>query len=113
MSDVFDASDEAKVNNRKRQLANEKIGDDEFIRNALKTRIGRNFFWRWLELCHIFEMSWIPGQMDSTAFREGERSIGNRILADLTRISPGDYIEMMKEHQKKASRPEKEEEDVG
>ena len=113
MANPFDTQ-EPKANLRRRQqLAGERLAADEFIRNTLKTRAGRKFFWRFLELTHIFEVSWIPGSFDSTAFREGERNVGQRMLADIVRIAPESWIEMMKEHQQKSvpAAPEPEEGD--
>lgn len=108
MSDVFDTQEEPRARSSRQQVINEQLVEDEFIRNALKNRTGRKFFWRWLERLHIFEVSYVQGSFDSTAFREGERSIGNRLLADIVRVAPESYIEMMKEHQPKRKKEEAE-----
>lgn len=112
MSTPFDVQEDPTSNNRKRQIANEKLSDDEFVRSALKSRAGRNYFWRFLERCHLFEVSYVQGSFDATSFREGERNIGQRMLADVMRIAPESWIEMMKEHQRKPAVPVEELEDA-
>lgn len=114
MANPFEVRDDPADTKRKQHLANDQLAADEFIRNVLKTRSGRKFFWRFLELTHIFEISWVPGSFDSTAFREGERNVGQRMLADIVRVAPEAWLEMMKEHHQKtapAAPDEKEEGD--
>ncbi len=101
MSTPFDVQEDARSNNRKRQLANAALADDEFIRACLRGRAGRNYFWSFLERCHLFEVSYVQGSFDATSFREGERNIGQRLMADILRVAPESWIEMMKEHQPK------------
>lgn len=101
MSEVFDASDEIQINNRKRRVARERSADEVWLLDALKSRAARDFFWRLLERCHIFEVSWVQGSFDATSFREGERSEGNRLLADIVKSDPNAWILMMQEHRKK------------
>ena len=55
MSDAFDAADETQVNNRKRRAARDRSADEVWLADALKTRAARDFFWRLLERCHVFE----------------------------------------------------------
>ena len=101
MSEAFDASDEVSVNNRKRRASRERSADEVWLRDTLRSRAGRDFFWRVLERCHVFEVSYVQGSFDATAFREGVRSEGNRMLSDIVRADPAAYILMMQEHQKK------------
>ncbi len=113
MSNVFDAKDEPRDSARKQRALNERRADDAFLQNALKSRAGRNYFWRVLERCHLFEMTYVMGVFDATAFREGERSIGNQMLADIVRVAPEAFIEMMADRNKKPVEPEKEEDENG
>jgi len=106
VSTPFDVEEDPKSNNRKRQLANEALARDEFVRESLKTRAGRNYWWSFLERCHLFEVSYVQGSFDATAFREGERNIGQRMLADIMRVAPESWIEMMKEHRRQPTAPE-------
>jgi len=57
---------------------------------------GRSWMRELLEACHIFHASY-TGEALSTVFREGERSIGLRLLAGVMRAYPEAYIQMMKE----------------
>lgn len=101
MSTPFDVQEDPNTAHRRRQITNNQLADDEFLRSSLKTRAGRSYWWRFLERCHMFETSYIQGSFDGTAFREGERNIGQRLVLDITRVAPEAYLEMMKEHQKK------------
>ena len=58
---------------------------------------GRRVFWRLLSFCNIYGSSYSdnPGFM---AFREGQRNVGNKILADIMSVAPEAYITMMKEN---------------
>lgn len=105
---LFDAKDDSETNNRRRHVENEKLEFEQFLINALKNRPGRKFFWRLLERSNIFDVSWVQGSFDATAFREGQRSIGNNLLSDILRVAPEAWIEMMKEHQPKTKKEEAE-----
>ena len=111
MTNPFEVRDEPAETNRKRTVANERLADDEFLRSALRSRAGRKYFWRLLERCHIFETSYVQGSFDGTAFREGERNFGQRLLADIMRVAPESYLEMTNE-QKAPAPVEKENEDA-
>ena len=101
--ELFDASDEVAVRERRSKAGVKRVSDEEFLRDMLKARAARDWFWRFLERCHIFEVSWVQGSFDATSFREGERSVGNRILSEITRASPDAYLTMINEHKKGAS----------
>jgi hypothetical protein len=48
------------------------------------SEIGRRVLWDILRECHLLETSVMPsGNQEATAFREGERNVGLRILAKL------------------------------
>lgn len=108
MSTPFDVKEEPEANTRRRQIANEQLEFDQYLINALKSRTGRKFFWRLLERSNIFGVSWVQASFDATAFREGQRSIGNNLLSDILRVAPEAWIEMMKEHQPRPKQKENE-----
>lgn len=66
--------------------------------SLLATVDGRLYVWDQLESCHIFTMSYAPNSFDQTAFREGERNVGNRLLTDIMRWYPASYLQMTKEN---------------
>lgn len=49
-----------------------------------------------LEHCNIFATSFSVNALQ-TAFREGQRDVGLRLLADIVSFSPDQYIQMMRE----------------
>lgn len=57
--------------------------DLEDIGALLSKREGARFFSRLLKLCGVYRISYVPGDTHTTAFNEGQRNIGNIVLADL------------------------------
>ena len=73
------------------------------LRELMSTAHGRRFVWDWLESCHLFSISYVPGSFDATAFKEGERNAGQRILLDLERWYPNERLLMARENSPKGS----------
>lgn len=59
---------------------------------------GRGFLWEILSDANVFAQTYIQGSFDATAFQEGKRAAGNRLLADILRYYPASYITMTKEN---------------
>jgi len=93
------------------KAANQRRQDDEYLRQSLKSRAGRDFFWRLLERCHAFETSYQAGSFDMTAFREGERTLGLMIIAQILRVAPEAWMQMMQERSSKIAVPERKDEE--
>lgn len=94
----FNAADPKAINRRKQRSKQRQGEEDKFIRGLLSSAEGRTWYWKQLVACHIFEASWRGDGTDSMVFREGERNIGNRLLAQLMRASPDSFILMMQEN---------------
>lgn len=77
----------------KQKRARELELDD--TRSILNTVEGRRFFWRYLNTTGVF-MSSMTGD-SYTFFKEGERNVGLRMLADINEAYPESYALMMKE----------------
>ena len=58
---------------------------------------GRRILWELLEGCGIFKVSYNPGSFDATAYNEGVRSVGLRLLEKLETHCPGSLALMRKE----------------
>ena len=90
------ASDKEQV--RKAQLAEEDVEKDiDFVMSQPR---GRRWVYRLLydpTLSHIESQSFVTGIADATAFNEGARSVGSRILADVKR-QPKMYLKMLEEN---------------
>ena len=63
----------------------------------LSIKDGREWIWALLESCNVFSQSFVQGEPESTAFNEGKRSVGNRLLAEITSGAPEAFVQMMKE----------------
>lgn len=72
----------------------QEVDDIKFI---LSSAQGRRFYWRLLERCGVYSLSFRAGQPDQTAYLEGHRNIGLTFLNDLMTAEPEAYLKMMKE----------------
>lgn len=62
----------------------------------LSTRPGRRFVWGLMSDCGIFRTSF-DNSGSVTAFNEGRREIGLRVLADVNDAAPDQYLVMLRE----------------
>lgn len=93
----YDASDEKQV--EKAKLTSKKRDHERAValRALLSTRPGREWIWEVLSAAHIFSTSFVRGDAGASAFQEGERNMGLRLLADLQRHAPDEFLEMQRE----------------
>ena len=64
----------------------------------MSTLPGRRWMWAHLEACGFNRMSYRHGDAPTdTAFREGERNIGNTLFVALMAACPAEYSTMCKE----------------
>lgn len=91
-ADKKDVKAAAKVGRRTRI---QELGDLSYL---LQNASGRRFYWRLMEFCGSFELSYTRGDTHETAFREGMRNVGNRLMADLMEAEPEMYIKMKQEN---------------
>jgi hypothetical protein len=94
--DEFDASDPKQVQDRKTALGRQRVTDEQVVKLLLSTEPGRSWVWRQLEFCHVFAQSF-DGEALGTAFNEGQRSVGLRLIGEVTRADPEAYVLMMRE----------------
>jgi hypothetical protein len=89
----YDRKDVRKSTERQKVEAREV---DEFLKQMLSLPQGRRYFWNLLGSCGIGHN---PFRTDpvSMAFTCGEMNVGQRILADIVRVAPERYVEMMGE----------------
>ena len=66
------------------------------VRDVMSTTQGREWIWFILSECHIFSTTF-TGDALTSAFCEGERNIGQRILNTITDVCPDQYIQAMRE----------------
>lgn len=89
----------AAYNAKQREAAKRiEITRKTVIRGLMSQPDGRRYIWLELSECHCFTQSFAPGHADVTAFNEGQRSRGLKLLDDVTRWAPEQYILMTKEN---------------
>lgn len=110
--DGFDFED------RNKQLASEESrrlseAKDRDLRDVLAIPGGRRFLWDQMGESGVFHESF-TSNANQTAFNEGKRSRGLKLLADILRIEPDRFLQMQKEQaslakQRNVERKQKEE----
>lgn len=110
-ADRTDANDSKAFDQAKTEEAARKRADDLVLQNIMDTPSGRDWMYRKLEACHIYDVGADLGSANRNAdpyltyFMAGERNIGNQMLIDLQRASPSQYLTMISEqNEKKALR---------
>lgn len=68
----------------------------DVIRSTMSTPTGRHWMWTLLSQCHIFAQTFTSDPL-TTAFNEGQRSIGLSLMADILRTCPDQYIQAQRE----------------
>lgn len=93
---VRNAADPDQVKNAKARVKRTREREIQDITWVLSTKMGRRFFWRYLEMTGLFRTS-MDAAMNRTFFNEGERNVGLRLMADLDEAQPEAFILMKKE----------------
>jgi hypothetical protein len=103
-SAVQNAANEKQVQRMaRREKSSKEIRLDD-LRIVMGTPAGRRFVWRLLgEFCHVNEMSFSPANSTVTAFAEGERNVGNRLVSEIHELDMEFYLLMQKEAMEKAN----------
>lgn len=60
---------------------------------------GRRFIWRILEGAGLYKLSYTGNS--ETFFNEGQRNIGLKLLSELQKVTPNEYVKMTQECQLK------------
>ena len=91
--DDTEAAREAIEADNRRKMAKGK-GD---VQQVLKMVEARRMLWRVLEWSHVMHLSFHP-DAKITAFREGQRDIGLRLVEIINDADPNAYYQMAREH---------------
>ena len=67
------------------------------LATVLSTRAGRRHVWGQLADAGVFHTSYVAGMPDQTAFNEGRRSLGLKLMADVHALDPAHYLAMATE----------------
>lgn len=98
-SELPNAADVDKVRDQKRKerrLDKREIEDFKFV---LSSAQGRRFIWKLLDDAGVFKQS-AHNSGSWTYFNEGQRSVGNRVLAQLMDHDQSAFLKMINEHRK-------------
>ncbi len=88
----YDAGDEGQVEKRKTKFQIKKEQDKEDLKRILDSAGGRRFLWKILSECRIYDISFTGDEW--TAFNEGKRQIGLRLIEDIFNADSKAYLEM-------------------
>jgi hypothetical protein len=92
----YDPLNKAHIAIQRRQAKAEDDTRDTFIQHSMGVVEGRMYFHALLVRCHVFANPYAANGR-STAFNCGELNIGQQVLADIMRLCPDEYVQMMRE----------------
>jgi hypothetical protein len=98
VSEVVNTSEPKKVKKKKER---ERLLEEARLRGLTKALMdaeGRRLLWSYLSFCGIYKTSF-TSDFGTTAYNEGRRSVGLKILDDIVSASPEFFMLMMKENQ--------------
>ncbi len=91
------AGDPEQVARRKTEAGRRDRRLRDTLGGILSIQDGREWIWSLLADCNVFEMSFVIGSPDMTAFNEGKRAVGNKLLNEITNNFADLYVKMARE----------------
>lgn len=95
---MTDLSDPKYVEERKASAKQRQRTNDDAFAALLSSPSGRQWLFDFLSTCHVFTTTHRGEAPLTSAFCEGERNIGLRLIADTMRISPASFTKMLEEN---------------
>jgi hypothetical protein len=92
----YNASDTRQIKAAVKRDKSERALDDGVLLRLMTTQDGRAWMWRFLSGLHAFHTPY-TGVNNATNFQCGEHSVGLKMIVDLLRACPDQYIFMMRE----------------
>jgi len=96
-AEPFDAFDPVQVNKARQKAARANRARQEVVAGLMSTKAGRLWIFDTLVGCHIFTPSFVQGDPGASAFRDGERNVGLKLMADIMASAPDLWVKMNKE----------------
>ncbi len=93
---AYNAGDERQVNLRRRQAGRKEKQKGDFLARVLSEKEGRAWLWSLLEFTGPMRSSF-AGDPYQTAFNEGQRNVGLKIMSDIMKAAPEQYAVMAEE----------------
>lgn len=93
----MNAANKGHVKNQEHRQRRQETVESKDLQTLLRTPEFRRFAWRYLGECRVYKQTF-DHSGSVTAFNEGKRSVGLKILAEITAADPDSYLQMMKEN---------------
>lgn len=90
------AADRKEVRRAEKSAARAERNRGEVLQQIASTTAGRQYLWELLEAAHIFSTPYSP-DTNQTYFNLGEQNAGLRLLSDITKFCPEEFINAMRE----------------
>jgi hypothetical protein len=90
-------NDEQTVAKENRKFGQRLRERQDFLREILRRKDGREWLYGLLEVCHVYQVN-LNTNPHLLYFSEGERNIGTIILAEIVAAEPASYVKMLEEH---------------
>lgn len=84
----FDSEDNLKTEEQKKEEARLQSRLEDDVRWVLSSPKGQRVFWWIWSLCNTFGASYVQKDSTHTAFNEGKRDVGLRLMLLIGRINP-------------------------
>lgn len=94
---TWDSSDPAEVERQAKAAAAARREILDAVVGLMSSRPGRRWVYDFLDASHMFGTSFVQGDAHGTSFREGERNMGLRLMADIQEVAADLYIVMVRE----------------
>ncbi len=95
----MNASDPQQIAEVEGKARRKRDQDNADLISVMETHAGRRFVWRILESAGLYKLSYTGNS--ETFFNEGQRNIGLKLLSDLLKVAPEEYVRMTQECQLK------------
>ena len=103
---VDNAADRKSIRRKEKAAKLAEANRHATITNLMSTSFGREWVWDILTQCHCFSTTF-NGEALSSAFAEGERNVGLRLLSDILTACPDQYIQAQRESNERSSLDER------
>lgn len=90
----FDPEETKLTQEQEKEFKIQRMTQLDDMRWVLSNIKGRRVIWRFLALCRVFRESYVPKDANHTAFQEGKRDIGLRLLHEIQSANPKAYSQM-------------------
>jgi hypothetical protein len=92
----FNAGNVVHVKNRQQKGKRDDITRDSVLKGLMDIPEGRNWLWWMLGQTNVFHAVFSQNAM-TMAHKEGARNVGLMLLAEIMRVAPDQYVQMLKE----------------